>query len=130
MTANLFDALKRMNVEKPESLHAYFSNNLENVNAGKQGWGNVKIAITTGDAQEIMNGIVSKTITKDFMLFVVDRKVLDSMREEDEKMDKITEFVTWLYSDLWTMEDVYRKIEQEFPEDYKYAVKVAREKDR
>lgn len=85
MTANLFDVLKRMNIEKPESLHAYFSNNLENVNAGKQGWGSVKIAVTTGDAQEIMNGIIGKNITKSIILFVVDQNVMDDMMEEKEK---------------------------------------------
>ena len=85
MTTNLFDTLKRMNIEKPESLHAYFSNNLENVNAGKHGWGNVKIAITTGDAQEIMNGIIAKSETKTIILFVVDRQVLDDMQKEVEE---------------------------------------------
>ena len=83
---NLFDVLKRMNIEKPDSLHAYYSNNVENVNAGKQGWGNVKIAITTGDAQEIMNGIVAGNITKSIMLFVVDRRVMDETKKETEQL--------------------------------------------
>ncbi|MFA6204328.1 MAG: hypothetical protein WC710_14215 [Gallionella sp.] len=72
-TANLFDVLKEMNINHPDTLHAYFQNNVENVNAGKKGWGSVKVAITTGDAQEIMNGFMDGHITKSVMLFVVDR---------------------------------------------------------
>ena len=81
---NLFDVLKRMNIEQPETLHAYFTNNVENVNAGKKGWGSVKMAITTGDAQEVMNGLIAGNITKTVMLFVVDRRVMDAMKKEME----------------------------------------------
>lgn len=80
MKANLFKVLDTMNTEHEGSVHAYFSNNIENVNAGKKGWGNIKIAITTGDAQEIMGGIMNCDITKSVMLFVVDRKVMDAVR--------------------------------------------------
>lgn len=79
---NLFDVLNRMNTEHEGSVHAYFSNNIENLNAGKQGWGNVKIAITTEDAQAIMHGILSKNMTKSIMLFVVDRDVMDHVKSE------------------------------------------------
>lgn len=81
---NLFDVLKRMNIEQPETLHAYFSNNIENLNAGKQGWGSVKMAITTGDAQELMNGTLSGNMSKTVMLFVVDRRAMDAMKKEME----------------------------------------------
>lgn len=81
---NLFDVLKRMNIEQPETLHAYFSNNIENLNAGKQGWGSVKMAITTGDAQELMNGTISGNMSKTVMLFVVDRRAMDAMKKAME----------------------------------------------
>ena len=81
---NLFDVLKRMNIEQPETLHAYFSNNIENLNAGKNGWGSVKMAITTGDAQELMNGTIAGNMTKTVMLFVVDRSAMDAMKKEME----------------------------------------------
>jgi hypothetical protein len=86
MKPNLFDVLNRMNTEHIGSVHAYFSDNLENVNAGKQGWGNVKIAVTTGDAQEIMGGIVGNRVTKSIMLFVVDREVMDQVKAEIEAL--------------------------------------------
>ena len=81
---NLFDVLKRMNIEQPETLHAYFSNNIENLNAGKNGWGSVKMAITTGDAQELMNGTIAGNMTKTVMLFVVDRRAMDAMKKAME----------------------------------------------
>lgn len=81
---NLFDVLKRMNIEQPETLHAYFTNNVENVNAGKKGWGSVKMAITTVDAQEVMNGLIAGNITKTVMLFVVDRSAMDAMKKAME----------------------------------------------
>ena len=81
---NLFDVLKRMNIEKPDSLHAYFSNNVQDVSSGKKGWGSVKMAVITGDAQEIMNGLMVGHITKTVMLFVVDRQVMDEMKKEME----------------------------------------------
>ena len=81
---NLFDVLKRMNIEKPDSLHAYFSNNIMNLNAGKNGWGDVKVDITTGDAQELMNGTLAGNMTKTVMLFVVYRRVMDEMKKEME----------------------------------------------
>lgn len=79
--ANLFAVLDRMNTEHEGSVHAYFSNNIENVSAGKNGWGNIKIAITTEDAQEIMNGMMRGKMTRSVMLFVVDRDVLDDMNQ-------------------------------------------------
>lgn len=84
MKANLFDVLNRMNVEHEGSVHAYFSNNIENLNAGSKGWGSVKMAITTGDAQELIAGVASGQMTKTVMLFVVDRAVMDRVRGEME----------------------------------------------
>lgn len=89
MTVNLFKVLDEMNQQHEGSVHAYFSNNIENINAGKQGWGNIKIAITTGDAQELMNGLMDKNMTKSVMLFIVDRKVMSEVQSklEDENVE-------------------------------------------
>lgn len=87
MTANLFKVLDEMNRQHEGSVHAYFSNNIENINAGKKGWGNIKIAITTGDAQELMGGLMDKNMTKSVMLFIVDRKVMDEVRAKMEDKD-------------------------------------------
>lgn len=84
MKVNLFDVLNRMNTEHEGSVHAYFSNNLQNVNAGRDGWGSVKMAITTADAQELIAGIASDHETKAVMLFVVDRAVMNQVKEEGE----------------------------------------------
>lgn len=82
MTPNLFDVLNKMNTEHEGSVHAYFSNNIENLNAGKQGWGSVKMAITTGDAQDLMAGVASGHMTKTVMLFVVDREVMEKVKAD------------------------------------------------
>lgn len=55
---NLFEVLDKMNTEHEGSLHAYFSNNIENLNAGRDGWGSLKMAITTGDAQELVESYI------------------------------------------------------------------------
>ena len=81
---NLFDVLNKMNTEHEGSVHAYFSNNIENINGGSKGWGNVKIAITTGDAQELMAGTLSGHMTKTVMLFVVDRDMMEQVKKEIE----------------------------------------------
>lgn len=81
---SLFQVLDRMNTEHEGSVHAYFSNNIENLNAGKKGWGSVKMAIVTEDAQALLNGVVSGDMTKTVMLFVVDRAVMEAVRDEKE----------------------------------------------
>ena len=45
MKANLFKVLDTMNTEHEGSVNDYFSNNIENINAGKKGWGFIRIAI-------------------------------------------------------------------------------------
>ncbi len=84
MKENVFITMARMNVQQPDSLHAYLSNNLQDVKAGKNGWGSVQVAITTGDAQAIMNDIFANKSTKIVMLIVADRKVFDDMRTDEE----------------------------------------------
>lgn len=81
---NLFDVLNKMNAKHVGSVHAYFSNNIENLNAGKKGWGSLKIAITSEDAQELMNGTLSGHMTKTVMLFIVDKSIMEQVQKEDE----------------------------------------------
>lgn len=81
MKPNLFDNLRIINDEKIGSVHVYFSNNLKDVRAGKQGWGEITMAVTTGDAQEIMNGAVSGETTKYIILMVVDKKTYDEQKD-------------------------------------------------
>lgn len=89
MKANLFDVLNTMNTEHEGSLHAYFSDNIQQVNAGKGGWGSIKMAIITADAQEVLSGAVRGEVTKSVMLFVVDRGVMEKVRDAiQEKLDE------------------------------------------
>lgn len=79
--SNLFDVLDKVNELPGGKLHAYFMNNIQHINAGSNGWGNIKIAITTADAQAIMNGIIGNKITHSVMLFVVERDAMDKISE-------------------------------------------------
>ena len=85
--ASLFQVLGRMNDDHEGSVAAYFAGNIENINAGKKGWGSLKMAITTGDAQALMAGTMSGHMTKTVMLFVVDRDVMDAVKAEIEAED-------------------------------------------
>lgn len=85
MKANLFNVLNRINTEHVGSLHAYFSDNIKQIHAGKGGWGSVEMAITTGDAQELLNAVISGESTKSVMLFVVDRGILEKIRDEENE---------------------------------------------
>ena len=82
MADNLFEVLNKVNHLPGEKLHAYFANNIQNVNAGRKGWGNLKIAITTEDAQQIMAGIMGKNMSVSIMLFIVDRDSMEQVKTE------------------------------------------------
>lgn len=84
MGANLFDVLNKVNQLPNGKLHAYFADNIQNVNAGKGGWGNIKMAIVTGDAQKIMNAIMGGNSEVSVMLFVVDKQSMDEVKNEIE----------------------------------------------
>lgn len=66
-----------------------------------------------------------ETVFADALEFAVSRN-----EELQIQVDKITDFVVWLYKDLYTMEDVYKKIKEDFPGDYHHAIKLMREGDR
>jgi hypothetical protein len=84
MKANLFDVLDKVNKLPDGKLHAYFADNIMDVKAGKEGWGSVKMAIITGDAQKIMNAIMGGQNQVSVMLFVVDRQSLDETKNAIE----------------------------------------------
>ena len=88
MTANLFDVLKKINEETVGSVVMYPMSNVENINAGKKGWGNVKIAITTEDATTLMQSFMKGTVQKTIMLFVVDVKVMKDAEAAINQEDK------------------------------------------
>lgn len=89
MKPKIFDVLERMNTQHEGSVHAYFSNNIETVNAGSKGWGNIKMAITTGDAHQVMAGSVSGDVTMSVMLFIVDLAIMDQVKAEIEAMPEV-----------------------------------------
>lgn len=84
MGSNLFDVLDKVNNLPGGKLHAYFADNIQNVNAGSKGWGNIKIAIVTGDAQKIIKAIAGGQSEVAVMLFVVDRQAMDEVKNEIE----------------------------------------------
>jgi len=84
MKANLFDVLKKINLEREQALHAYFSDNIMDLHAGRDGWGSLKIAITTGDAQELMGGVMGGKMKKRVLLFVVDSEAMEAVKAEIE----------------------------------------------
>lgn len=66
-----------------------------------------------------------ETVFADGLAFAVSNN-----EELQIKVDKMTDFIVWLYKDLHTMEEVYRKIEEEFRDDYNYAIKLMRQSDK
>lgn len=87
MTVNNFDVLKEL-CKRSNNVHAYPKDNITNINAGKKGWGSITIAISTGDAQKLLNETMAKTHDVGFYLIVWDIAEFDKLKAEMEEVEK------------------------------------------
>lgn len=83
--ANAFDVLKEMGKRNINSFHSYPLDNIQNINAGKKGWGSVQIAISTGDAQLLLNDVMQNGITTNICLMVWSVEEFDKIKKEMEE---------------------------------------------
>lgn len=80
---NNFDVLNRMTEIDDKSLHGYSAaDNLMDVNFGKNGWGSIRLAISSDDASNLM----SNKNTRAYLL-VWDGKRFDEIKKQMEEAE-------------------------------------------
>lgn len=81
---NNFDVLKEMGKRNIITFHSYPLDNVQNINAGKDGWGSVQIAISTGDAYRLLNDAMLDKPANNVCLLIWSQSEFEKIKKEME----------------------------------------------